>query len=53
VKKPKELSRRSLQTTFTSSHRAKNRYGLPDEIDMTWAAFEQAAFNKPKTKSEK
>jgi hypothetical protein len=53
VKKPKELSRRSLQTTFTSSHRAKNRYGLPDEIGMTWAAFEEAAFNKPKTKSEK
>tara|TARA_R110002074_G_scaffold345418_1_gene515833 strand:- start:596 stop:1366 length:771 start_codon:yes stop_codon:yes gene_type:complete len=52
AKKPKELSRRSLQTTFTSSHRAKNRYGLPDEIAMTWAAFEEAAFNKPKNKSE-
>ena len=52
-KKPKELSRRSLQTTFTSSHRAKNRYGLPDEIAMNWAAFEEAAFNKPKNKSEK
>ncbi|MFW2480003.1 MAG: ATP-binding protein [Lentimonas sp.] len=33
---------RVLCTTETPGYIAKNRYGLPDEIDLTWAAFEQA-----------
>jgi hypothetical protein len=33
---------RVLCTTETPGYIAKNRYGLPDQIDLTWAAFEQA-----------
>jgi hypothetical protein len=33
---------RVLCTTETPGFIAKNRYGLPAEIDFTWAEFEKA-----------
>jgi len=34
--------RRVIHTTKTAAFEAKNRYALPDEIDLSWAAFAKA-----------
>lgn len=40
--KAKTSGRRVLRTTGAPAYVAGNRYGLPETIDLTWAAFEDA-----------
>jgi hypothetical protein len=41
------------RTVHGTGYEAKNRYGLPDPMDLTWAAYREALMAHHNTKSEK